>query len=153
MAKNKQPRPSKEEEEEEANNEDNTSSNKSKPKTNRRGGKKRAKFVLSFDEDDRQSFLTGFQKRKAERKQRAKDAMGKKLKEELKKMKEKRKEKLKGFYEEQVAVAEQLGATPESEATEYDLGDHIVNIQEIDIGSASASLGLTLGAPRKRAAK
>lgn len=153
MGKSKQSKTFKNETADEDNNNTNKNNNKNKPKINRRGSRKKPKFVLSFDEDDRQSFLTGFQKRKAERIQRKKEAMNKKMKEELKKLKEKQKEKLKGFYEEQVAVASQLGATVESEANEYDLGDHIVNIQEIDIGAASASLGLTMGAPRKRATK
>ena len=51
-------------------------------KNNKRGGKKKKSEII-FDEAKRRDFLTGFRKRKQERRQKAKDEHEIKLKEEI----------------------------------------------------------------------
>ena len=106
------------------------------------------KCTLTFDEGDRQEFLTGFQKRKAERKLRAKQEMDFRLKEEVKRIKERRDEKLKKLFNE-TTLAKDLNQHAEY-SVQYDLPDQFVNIVGLDIGNISNSMGLSMGTNRPK---
>ncbi|KOX77491.1 Nucleolar protein 12 [Melipona quadrifasciata] len=58
--------------------------------------KKRKKITLVFDENKRREFLTGFRKRKLQRKQKAKEDLQQRLKEERKRIKQEEKYETEG---------------------------------------------------------
>ncbi|KAH9408817.1 hypothetical protein TYRP_011086 [Tyrophagus putrescentiae] len=127
------------------------STNASKgPRGGKFGGSKR-KIQLSFDEDDRQTFLSGFQKRKQERKQRAKEELEQRVKEEATRIREKRNEKLRKIVTDNT-VAKELDQHAEY-ALEYDLPEQTVSIKGLDIGNISNSLGLTMGVNKPKTTK
>ncbi|XP_078286513.1 nucleolar protein 12 [Rhinoraja longicauda] len=112
------------------------------------GGRRRERCVLTFSEDDRREFLTGFHKRKVERRKKALDEIKTKLKEEQKRVKEeRRKEYVKMFKERQDALEEadeldQL-TTSRSEYVQYDHPNHTVTvttISNIDLGLGRTNL-------------
>ncbi len=132
---------------------------------------KREKINLTFDANDRKSFLTGFsnlfnfyfiensfdfwikivffylwigfQKRKAERKLKAKELLEKELKAEKLRIKQKQKERLKQLYENQRTVPE-VQHLLEPTIT-YELPKQLVNITAFDANDISGTLGLSLG--------
>ena len=116
--------------------------------TGPKSGKKHAKVLLSFDEDERQTFLSGFQKRKAERKQRANEKLEEQAKEEMKRIKDKRDEKIRKLMSDN-SVAKELNQHAEY-SLDYDLPEQTVNIVGLDIGNISSSLGLTMGVNRPK---
>merc|ERR1711997_710005 len=107
-------------------------------KNNKRGGKKK-KSEIVFDESKRRDFLTGFRKRKQERRNRAKLEFEKKLKDEIKVAKEKAKQNRNPFGTE-IRSASHLPA-PEIEhlldntvsTNIHDLGSHTVSVTHLDL--------------------
>ncbi|KAF4116610.1 nucleolar protein 12 [Onychostoma macrolepis] len=98
--------------------------------------KKQRKCVLMFDDKNRQEFLTGFHKRKLERRRAALEEMKNKLKEEQKRVREERhKEYLKMLQERRQALDEAdelvdaIIATKES--VQYDHPNHTVTVTTI----------------------
>ncbi|KAK9978934.1 hypothetical protein ABG768_020670 [Culter alburnus] len=111
---------------------------KLKQKTNGKSGakQKQRKCVLMFDDKDRQDFLTGFHKRKLERRRAALEEMRNKLKEEQKRVREERhKEYLKQLQERREALdeADELEdvITATTESIQYDHPNHTVTVTTI----------------------
>ncbi|XP_032869519.1 nucleolar protein 12 [Amblyraja radiata] len=110
----------------------------------RNGGRRRERCVLTFNEEDRREFLTGFHKRKVERRKKALQEIKTKLKEEQKRVKEeRRKEYVKMFKERQEALeeADELDrlTTSKTECVQYDHPNHTVTVTTI----SSLDLGRT----------
>ncbi|XP_016369058.1 nucleolar protein 12 [Sinocyclocheilus rhinocerous] len=98
--------------------------------------KKQRKCVLMFDDKDRQEFLTGFHKRKLERRRAALEEMKSKLKEEQKRVREeRRKEYFKMLQERRQALdeADELvdAITATKESVQYDHPNHTVTVTTI----------------------
>ncbi|CAG2104445.1 unnamed protein product [Medioppia subpectinata] len=107
---------------------------------------KRPKVMLTFDTDDRKSFLTGFQKRKAERKLKAKHVLDEELREERLRAKQRQKDRLLKLYDSQRPTADIEAMALPAEATEtYELPKQFVSITTFDPKDMSGSLGLSLG--------
>ncbi|XP_077061818.1 nucleolar protein 12 [Siphateles boraxobius] len=97
---------------------------------------KQRKCVLMFDDKDRQDFLTGFHKRKLERRKAALEEMRSKLKEEQKRVREERhKEYLKMLLERRQALDEvdelEDVITATTESVQYDHPNHTVTVTTI----------------------
>ena len=107
-------------------------------------GAKKRKFVLDFNEDDRNSFLTGFQKRKQERRARAKKEIEEKVKKEVERIRAEKKEKIKEMCDE-VNVAPILDEDNAEYTMNYDLEEQTVSITGYDMGRITDSLGTTIG--------
>ncbi|XP_066529986.1 nucleolar protein 12 [Hoplias malabaricus] len=101
------------------------------------GAKKRQnKRVVLFDDKEREDFLTGFHKRKIERRKAALHEMKNKLKEEQKKVREERhKEYLKMLKERREALEEadelEDAITGTTESFQYDHPNHTVTVTTI----------------------
>ncbi|KAJ8387546.1 hypothetical protein AAFF_G00152420 [Aldrovandia affinis] len=113
---------------------------KSKP-----GGKNRTKCIVTFNETDRQEYLTGFHKRKVERRKAAVVEIKNKMKEEQKRVREERhKEYIKMLVERKEALEEAdeledviIGT---SESVQFDHPSHTVTvttINELDLTGTS----------------
>ncbi|XP_007423280.1 nucleolar protein 12 [Python bivittatus] len=113
-------------------------------KKERRVGSATLRRVVSFDEQSRREFLTGFHKRKVERRKAAVEEIKRKLKEEEKKMKEERhKEYMKMLKEREEALeeADELEhlVTSQTESVSYDHPNHTVTvttISDLDLSGA-----------------
>ncbi|XP_018593989.1 nucleolar protein 12 [Scleropages formosus] len=114
---------------------------KSKP-----GGKRREnKCIVTFNESSRNEFLTGFHKRKMERRKAAVEEIKNKLKEEQKKVREERhKEYMKMLKERKEALEEadelEDAITSTTESLQYDYPNHTVTvttINDLDLTGAS----------------
>ncbi|XP_067875494.1 nucleolar protein 12 [Heterodontus francisci] len=122
-----------------------------KRKNGRGGGRERGRGVLIFREEDRREFLTGFHKRKVERRKKALEEIKVKLKEEQKRVKEERhKEYVKMFKERQEALEEadeldQL-ATSKMESIQYDHPNHTVTVTTVSSIDLTAANFFSLGA-------
>ncbi|KFM73616.1 Nucleolar protein 12, partial [Stegodyphus mimosarum] len=102
---------------------------------------KRQKIHLIFDEKERTEFLTGFRKRKLERKMKVKEDLAEMLKKEKKKIKQSQKETIRNTILSQRQVPEVQHLL---EPVTYDLPDHTVTIKEVDdMNSVPASSTLT----------
>ncbi|XP_054163587.1 nucleolar protein 12-like [Oppia nitens] len=137
---------------------DNKTNKKNKRSKNRKKKyfvhKKRPKLELTFDSDDRKEYLTGFQKRKSERKIKAKHELELKLKEDKKRRKQQQKERLAKLYDSQLPVPDDIQELLPAEATvSYELPQQVVNITTFDAQQLSGSLGLTLGRNKKSVKK
>ncbi|CAG2109855.1 unnamed protein product [Medioppia subpectinata] len=107
---------------------------------------KRPKVMLTFDTDDRKSFLTGFQKRKAERKLKAKHVLDEELREERLRAKQRQKDRLLKLYDSQRPTEDIAAMALPAETTEtYELPKQFVSITTFDPKDMSGSLGLSLG--------
>ncbi|XP_075409656.1 nucleolar protein 12 [Tenrec ecaudatus] len=119
-------------------------------KKQRGGHDRRPRLVLSFDEDKRREYLTGFHKRKVERKKAAIEELKQRLKEEQKKLREERhQEYLKMLAEREEALdeADELDrlVTAKTESVLYDHPNHTVTVTTIsDLDLSGARL---LGLP------
>ncbi|KAM4881602.1 nucleolar protein 12 [Thomomys bottae] len=120
-------------------------------KKKRDSNERRPRLVLSFDEEKRREFLTGFHKRKVERKKAAIEEIKQRLKQEQKKLREERhQEYLKMLAEREEALEEadeleQL-VTAKTESVQYDHPNHTVTvttISDLDLSGARL-LGLPL---------
>ncbi|XP_061495052.1 nucleolar protein 12 [Rhineura floridana] len=100
--------------------------------------------VVTFDEESRREYLTGFHKRKVERRKAAVQEIKLKLKEEQKKMKEERhKEYMKMLKEREEALEEadelERLVTSQTESVSYDHPNHTVTvttISDLDLSGA-----------------
>ncbi|KAL1767551.1 Nucleolar 12 [Sigmodon hispidus] len=124
---------------------------RNKKKKKRDGDDRRPRLVLSFDEEKRREYLTGFHKRKVERKKVAIEELKHRLKQEQKKLREERhQEYLKMLAEREEALEEadeleQL-VTAKTESVQYDHPNHTVTvttISDLDLSGARL-LGLPL---------
>uniref|UniRef100_A0A8C6SAM9 Nucleolar protein 12 n=1 Tax=Neogobius melanostomus TaxID=47308 RepID=A0A8C6SAM9_9GOBI len=102
------------------------------------GSKKREnKCIVTFDEKDRQEFLTGFHKRKVERRKAAVEEIKRKIKEEQIKVREERhKEYLKLLTERREALEDdedelENAITATTESVQYDHPNHTVTVTTI----------------------
>ncbi|CAH8839980.1 unnamed protein product [Trichobilharzia szidati] len=103
--------------------------------------KKRPKLTLIFDEEKRKEYLTGFRKRKLERKEKGRLAAEKQLKEEIKAVKAKYREaarqKMEGIH-----LPGMLDCTESVRSCQSEIiGDHNVVIQELDISNCHYFMG------------
>ncbi|XP_071405957.1 nucleolar protein 12 isoform X1 [Pithys albifrons albifrons] len=113
-------------------------------------GGREGRLVVTFDEERRREYLTGFHKRKVERRKAALEEIKRKLKEEQRKMKEERhQEYLKMLSEREEALdeADELEhlVTSRAESVNIDHPNHIVTvttISDLDL-SGARQLGLT----------
>ncbi|NWS55389.1 NOL12 protein, partial [Chunga burmeisteri] len=113
-------------------------------------GGREGRLVVTFDEERRREYLTGFHKRKVERRKAALEEIKRKLKEEQRKMKEERhQEYLKMLSEREEALdeADELEhlVTSRTESVNIDHPNHIVTvttISDLDL-SGARQLGLT----------
>uniref|UniRef100_A0A8B9ST40 Nucleolar protein 12 n=1 Tax=Anas platyrhynchos TaxID=8839 RepID=A0A8B9ST40_ANAPL len=107
-----------------------------------------SRLVVTFDEEKRREYLTGFHKRKVERRKVALEEIKRKLKEEQRKMKEERhKEYLKMLSREGGEEYDELEhlVTSRTESVNIDHPNHIVTvttISDLDL-SGARQLGLT----------
>ncbi|XP_059672897.1 nucleolar protein 12 isoform X2 [Gavia stellata] len=114
-------------------------------------GGREGRLVVTFDEERRREYLTGFHKRKVERRNAALEEIKRKLKEEQRKMKEERhQEYLKMLSEREEALdeADELEhlVTSQTESVNIDHPNHIVTvttISDLDL-SGARQLGLTM---------
>lgn len=111
--------------------------------TTTRQSRKR-KTELSFDESERKDFLTGFQKRKAERKHKAKADNERLYQAEKKRISAQQHEKLKQLYLDN-RLATDLDLNSESIVEYQTPTEQTVVIKGLDLNSISSSAGLTLG--------
>ncbi|XP_078093720.1 nucleolar protein 12 [Mustelus asterias] len=115
----------------------------------RRGGSGRT--VLVFSEEERREFLTGFHKRKVDRRKKALEEIKAKLKAEQKRVKDERhKEYVKMFKERQEALEEadeldQL-ATSKMESIQYNHPNHTVTVTTVSSLDLTAASLFNLGA-------
>ncbi|XP_042325892.1 nucleolar protein 12 [Sceloporus undulatus] len=105
-------------------------------KKNKREGPATLRRVVAFDEERRREYLTGFHKRKVERRKIAMEEIKHKLKEEQKKMKEERhKEYMKMLKEREDALeeADELEhlVTSRTESVSYDHPGHTVTVTTV----------------------
>ncbi|XP_063229479.1 nucleolar protein 12 [Bacillus rossius redtenbacheri] len=88
---------------------------------------RKTKLHLVFDENARREFLTGFHKRKLERKRAAQEQLEKQLKDERKRLKQEARES----YKKLVVSHKPIPELEEFESKEYDLENHTVSILEL----------------------
>ncbi|NWI71294.1 NOL12 protein, partial [Todus mexicanus] len=113
-------------------------------------GGREGRLVVTFDEERRREYLSGFHKRKVERRKAALEEIKRKLKEEQRKLKEERhQEYLKMLSEREEALdeADELEhlVTSQTESVNIDHPNHIVTvttISDLDL-SGARQLGLT----------
>ncbi|NXX25586.1 NOL12 protein, partial [Nicator chloris] len=113
-------------------------------------GGREGRLVVTFDEERRREYLTGFHKRKVERRKAALEEIKRKLKEEQRKMKEERHQeylKMLSEREEALEEADELEhlVTSRTESVNIDHPNHIVTvttISDLDL-SGARQLGLT----------
>nr|XP_020752159.1 nucleolar protein 12 isoform X2 [Odocoileus virginianus texanus] len=119
-------------------------------KKQRDGDDRRQRLILSFDEEKRREYLTGFHKRKVERKKAAIEEIKQRLKEEQKKLREERHQeylKMLAEREEALEEADELDrlVTAKTESVQYDHPNHTVTVTTIsDLDLSGARL---LGLP------
>ncbi|XP_037369501.1 nucleolar protein 12 isoform X1 [Talpa occidentalis] len=119
-------------------------------KKKRDGNDRRPRLVLSFDEEKRREYLTGFHKRKVERKKAAIEEIKQRLKQEQKKLREERHQeylKMLAEREEALEEADELErlVTAKTESVQYDHPNHTVTVTTIsDLDLSGARL---LGLP------
>ncbi|KAM9072229.1 nucleolar protein 12 isoform 1-T1 [Megaptera novaeangliae] len=121
-------------------------------KKKRDGDGRRPRLILSFDEEKRREYLTGFHKRKVERKKAAIEEIKKRLKQEQKKLREERhQEYLKMLAEREEALEEvdELDrlVTAKTEPVQYDHLNHTVTVTTISNLDFSAARLLGLPPP------
>lgn len=101
------------------------------------GAKRREnKLVLVFDDKERNEFLTGFHKRKVERRKAAVEEMKNKLKEEQKKIREERHTEYLKMLKERTEALEEAdeledAITATTECVQYDHPNHTVTVTTI----------------------
>uniref|UniRef100_A0A2K5RWM2 Nucleolar protein 12 n=1 Tax=Cebus imitator TaxID=2715852 RepID=A0A2K5RWM2_CEBIM len=119
-------------------------------KKKRDGDDRRPRLVLTFDEEKRREYLTGFHKRKVQRKKAAIEEIKQRLKEEQRKLQEERHQeylKMLAEREEALEEADELDrlVTAKTESVQYDHPNHTVTvttISDLDLSGAQL-LGLT----------
>ncbi|XP_053214121.1 nucleolar protein 12-like [Panonychus citri] len=107
--------------------------------------KKIKKLNLVFDEEERKDYLSGFQKRKQERKMKAKDKIDKQMRELRIKLRKEKREKLKQAYLNQQGDPDLEAILPKEAIKTYDLPDQVVTISPMDPMEIGGSLNLLMG--------
>ncbi|CAI2726599.1 unnamed protein product [Schistosoma spindalis] len=103
--------------------------------------KKRPKLSLIFDEEKRKEYLTGFRKRKLERKERGRKAAEKQLKDEIKAVKEKYREAARQKLEN-IRLPGSLDCVENILSNDKQVvGDQSVVIQELDLCNSHYFMG------------
>ncbi|XP_025782257.1 nucleolar protein 12 [Puma concolor] len=110
-----------------------------KKKKKRDGDDRRPRLVLSFDEEKRREYLTGFHKRKVERKKAAIEEIKHRLKEEQKKLREEEADELDRLV------------TAKTESVQYDHPNHTVTVTTISDLDLSGARLLGLPPPEQAA--
>uniref|UniRef100_A0A1A8KME7 Nucleolar protein 12 n=1 Tax=Nothobranchius kuhntae TaxID=321403 RepID=A0A1A8KME7_NOTKU len=117
---------------------DKNNKNESQRKKFKPGFKKREnKCIINFNEDDRQEYLTGFHKRKVERRKAAVEEIKRKIKEEQSRVREERhKEYVKMLKERREALEEaeddlENAVISKTESIQYDHPNHTVTVTTI----------------------
>jgi ribosomal RNA-processing protein 17 len=110
-----------------------------------RKGKKAVKTPLVFDDKERREFLSGFRKRKTERKVKAKEKIEKAVKEEKTRLKQEQKEAISQLYFADRPVPEVQHLV---EPVTYDLESHVVTVTSLDATEIAANLGYAMGSNR-----
>eukprot|EP00088_Acartia_fossae_P024098 TRINITY_DN25074_c0_g1_i1.p1 TRINITY_DN25074_c0_g1~~TRINITY_DN25074_c0_g1_i1.p1 ORF type:complete len:225 (+),score=53.48 TRINITY_DN25074_c0_g1_i1:46-720(+) len=104
--------------------------------TNRKQINRETKLRIQFDERARKDFLTGFRKRKDERRKKAKEQIEKRLKEEIKKIRTDTRDKLQNSKKSKahqiVPEIAHLIDTDQSETNVTDFGSHSVTVTTLD---------------------
>ncbi|XP_074647929.1 nucleolar protein 12-like [Tubulanus polymorphus] len=104
-----------------------------------KAAKKKNQLHLVFDDKARVEFLTGFQKRKTERRKKAQEQMIQKLKDEKKKIKQEYKEKILHSIKNQRSVPEVEHLV---DSQTFDFPEHSVTVTEvIDVDKEVTMLG------------
>ncbi|XP_044533265.1 nucleolar protein 12 [Gracilinanus agilis] len=121
-----------------------------KKKKSRDGSQGR--LVLTFDEENRQDFLTGFHKRKVERRKVALEEIQKKLKEEQRKLREERHKRYLKILRERRAALEEVNeldqlVTSKTECVQYDHPNHTVTVTSVSNLDLSEARRLGLSQP------
>ncbi|XP_053440000.1 nucleolar protein 12 [Nycticebus coucang] len=124
-------------------------------KKKRVGDDRRPRLVLSFDEEKRREYLTGFHKRKVERKKAAIEEIKQRLKEEQKKLREERHQeylKMLAEREEALEEADELDrlVTAKTESVQYDHPNHTVTVTTISDLDLSGARLLGLPPPEQK---
>ncbi|XP_069346532.1 nucleolar protein 12 [Eulemur rufifrons] len=124
-------------------------------KKKRDGDDRRPRLVLSFDEEKRREYLTGFHKRKVERRKAAIEEIKQRLKEEQKKLREERHQeylKMLAEREEALEEADELDrlVTAKTESVQYDHPNHTVTVTTISDLDLSGARLLGLPPPEQR---
>ncbi|GAB1299568.1 Nucleolar protein 12 [Apodemus speciosus] len=120
-------------------------------KKKRDGNDRRPRLILNFDEEKRREYLTGFHKRKVERKKAAIEEIKQRLKQEQKKLREEAPPgylKMLAEREEALEEADELErlVTAKTESVQYDHPNHTVTVTTIsDLDLSGARL---LGLPQ-----
>lgn len=125
-------------------------------KKKRNADDRRPRLVLSFDEEKRREYLTGFHKRKVERKKIAIEEIKQRLKQERKKLRgERHQEYLKMLAEREEALeeADELDrlVTAKTESVQYDHPNHTVTVTTISDLDLSGARLLGLSPPEQGA--
>lgn len=123
-------------------------------KKKRDGSDRRPRLVLSFDEEKRREYLTGFHKRKVERKKAAIEEIKQRLKQEQKKLREERHQeylKMLAEREEALEEADELErlVTAKMESVQYDHPNHTVTVTTISDLDLSGARLLGLSPPER----
>ncbi|KAB0393821.1 hypothetical protein E2I00_000700 [Balaenoptera physalus] len=123
-------------------------------KKKRDGDGRRPRLILSFDEEKRREYLTGFHKRKVERKKAAIEEIKKRLKQEQKKLREERHQeylKMLAEREEALEEADELDrlVTAKTEPVQYDHLNHTQGSGPRSEEDASSAEKPTRALPRK----
>ena len=107
--------------------------------------KKLRKLNLVFDEEERRDYLTGFSKRKQERKLKAKEKIEKQMRELRIKLRKQKREKLKQAYINQQGDPDIEAMLPKEDIKTYDLPEQVVTISPMDPNEIGGSLNLFMG--------
>ncbi|KOC64486.1 Nucleolar protein 12 [Habropoda laboriosa] len=99
--------------------------------------KRRKKITLVFDEQKRREFLTGFHKRKLQRRQKAKEEFQQQLKQERKKIKHEAKRFKKSLSNRDIPEIQQLLTQHE-----YETEGHTVSILELNVADLTENNAL-----------
>ncbi|XP_055679340.1 nucleolar protein 12-like [Lutzomyia longipalpis] len=95
------------------------------------GGKSRPKVVINFDEKKRREFLTGFRKRKLQRKERAKEEIEQRLKIEKKQLRDEIRSNITKQFKKSFQPIPELEEQEAAEEEEYETEDVTVKITEL----------------------
>lgn len=111
---------------------------------NKRNKTKKKKVVLVFDEKKRKEYLTGFSKRKNERRRRAQEELNVQVKEENKRIREEAKETTKKMKQSYQAIPELDEILKEKEYDTEDVSVKIVELSTIDMAKQNNWIGANI---------
>lgn len=100
------------------------------------------KLFISFDENSRREFLTGFRKRKKERQRKAKQKLEEKLKEERREIRKEKREMFRTMMQN-YKVAPEIKHLVDPK--EFDVDEHTVTVTDVSEVDITGQDGLRLG--------